>query len=960
MKIHEYREMMKYLTRPDVSKIEIPMPAPQAPAEPREMSNEEHAAHLNAQIEQGYATGGRVQMAGGGDPEKIARIKELVQSGEYNKKQIIDILEEEGYGRVRTGKDSIVNTIADELKVDLPVGMTQKGLAAHEAKGKYLPFYNNEKLETDLKKGKTISDISKDLYKNNTKFYNKIGITEDNLPVLNSALNSKIAKNKDFVDLHNDNLTENVKQQKQVLKDVNSFIKDNKQKYLDLYNTNKVGAPDQFKNDLIDFIEEKHPDFIKTTETYNPKNPLAKGSKVLDLPDLYERNVTRAGDYGRDVFLKKKIRESLGIAERPAKGEGISLDRMARNYNTTTQELLKGAQEEGIIPKINPITKTPINNETSYYKYARQLGVDPINKLFEGNVKFGVEHVGGIARAGKINDYETLDKVLAFDSNVNRNIKSTAYDNRLTKLIDIAKQAEPDKAKEYIKTINSLVAEGEKKYGIPLTRYKMVNDEIVSVHPNISLTDSNFKKSKLAIDHFITNDGLNHPNFEKLDPDLQKAIVNYSKDKTKEADSLLKGVLKEKGLSSEIIPGMRNILDSKILNNLIEVGSPAVNSIIKNASSFSKATGLPFNAGVGALFNSEKMQQEGLSVLKSLFYGGVKGASEDLLNFGAQILAAGPLMSKTLFDATIDAKKQPPEGIDSFDQIGGKQGAQSKFFNELFSVAPVDISEIPYIGSKWAVEQQSPKETIDNLVNVQTRKMIAELYPASNISETTVPGENNIMQQQKEDIKKNLYQEVFKNENLKKLYEQDLLKEKQIEGAEVKPKGLYNAEVITPNVPQEYSIGGRVGYAEGSNDELEIPTLNEEKFFSGPTREVSKEGITGIYYGAQDKPRVGYKDENFDIAASKNFNKLMGDTKPRYEASYTPNPDVGTFSVNKGPGYIGANYGREDLGNFSINKTPFTTEAGYNYDKGNLSYGIQALVDKFGNKDFKAGIKYKY
>ena len=60
MKIHEYREMMKYLTRPDVSKIEIPMPAPQAPAEPREMSSEEHAAHLNAQLNEGYAEGGTV------------------------------------------------------------------------------------------------------------------------------------------------------------------------------------------------------------------------------------------------------------------------------------------------------------------------------------------------------------------------------------------------------------------------------------------------------------------------------------------------------------------------------------------------------------------------------------------------------------------------------------------------------------------------------------------------------------------------------------------------------------------------------------------------------------------------------------------------------------------------------------------------------------------------------------
>ena len=42
--------------------------------------------------------------------------------------------------------------IANELEVDLPVGMTEKGFSAQEAKGKYLPFYNNEKLEAVIPK----------------------------------------------------------------------------------------------------------------------------------------------------------------------------------------------------------------------------------------------------------------------------------------------------------------------------------------------------------------------------------------------------------------------------------------------------------------------------------------------------------------------------------------------------------------------------------------------------------------------------------------------------------------------------------------------------------------------------------------------------------------------------------------------------------------------------------------
>jgi hypothetical protein len=919
------------------------------------------------------ADGGRIELAGGGDPEKIARIKELVKSGKYNKTQIIDILKKEGYGRTRTGKDSLVNKIADDLEVNLPQGLSKEGFSAHEAKGKYLPFYNNQKLKIDLENGKTLQDIGKELYKNNKKFYNNIGITENNISVLNNAISSKIRKNEDFISLHDANVNKNIKQQEQVLKDVDLFIKNNKQKYLTQYQNNKVGAPDQFKNDLLDFIEKEHPDFIKITETYNPKNPLAKGSRVLDLPDIHEREITKAGDYGRDVFLKKKIRESLGIAERPAKGEGISFNRMARNYNITTQELLKKAQSEGIVPKINPISNTPINSEASYYRYAKQTGVDPINTLFEGQVKFGVEHVGGIARAGKIGDYETLDKVLAMDSYTNRMVKSNSFDRRITNLIEIAKQSEPTKAKEYIETINDLVIKAEKQYGIPLTKYKLVKNEITPIHPNISLTDTVFKKAKLAINNFITNDGLNHPNFEKLDPDLQKTIVNYSKDKIKEGDSLLKGVLKEKGLSSEIIPGMRNILDSKILNNLVEVGSPAVNSIIKNASNLSKATGLPFNAALGALFNSEEMQEKGLSIPKGLLYGGIKGGSEDLLNFGAQVVSAIPLMSKTLFDATINAQRQPPEGIDSFDQIGGKQGTQNKFFNKLFNISPFDISEIPIIGSTWAAEQQTTKKTIDNLINLETRKEMAKLYPSPDISETTVPGENNIMQKQEMEIKKNLYQEIFKDQNLKTAYEQDLLKEKQNQGAEIKPRGLYNAEIITPNVPQEYAIGGRVKFAEGSDDpesDLYIPPLNKESI-SGTN--VPKEGIDGLYFRTRDeqrpipvdpttgkpissggirelkqvfssllsdtRPEAGYRKGNIDFYASKGINPFQGDTDFKYGASYTPEGNVGKFMIDKTPQYLGA---------------------GYTYQKDGLDFGITGLKDERGDKSIALRFGYNY
>jgi hypothetical protein len=96
-----------------------------------------------------------------------------------------------------------------------------------------------------------------------------------------------------------------------------------------------------------------------------------------------------------------------------------------------------------------------------------------------------------------------------------------------------------------------------------------------------------------------------------------------------------------------------------------------------------------------------------------------------------------------------------------------------KFFNELFSVQPFDISEIPGIGSTWLAERKTVKEKIDNFVNLETRKKMAELYPSPNISETEAPEQNNIMQQQEQEIKKNLYQEYFENPEIKKEYEKE-------------------------------------------------------------------------------------------------------------------------------------------------------------------------------------------
>jgi hypothetical protein len=74
----------------------------------------------------------------------------------------------------------------------------------------------------------------------------------------------------------------------------------------------------------------------------------------------------------------------------------------------------------------------------------------------------------------------------------------------------------------------------------------------------------------------------------------------------------------------------------------------------------------------------------------------------------------------------------------------------------------------------------------------------------------------------------------------------------------------------------------------------------------------------------QLNPMIGYGGENYNAYISKGINPY-GDKSLRYGAAYTPEGDKGTFTVDKGPGSIGA---------------------GYHYNDDNLTLGIGALKDK--------------
>jgi len=168
--------------------------------------------------------------------------------------------------------------------------------------------------------------------------------------------------------------------------------------------------------------------------------------------------------------------------------------------------------------------------------------------------------------------------------------------------------------------------------------------------------------------------------------------------------------------------------------------------------------------------------------------------------------------------------------------------------------------------------------------------------------------------------------------------------------------------------------GGRIGYAEESDDEL--PTLNtEEEYFGKKIKDIPERDITGPRVGFMDvkkrpnvqlnkseeeggggtggirelkqlllnnmqqlNPMIGYGGENYNAYISKGINPY-GDKALRYGASYSPEGDKGMFTIDKGPGSIGA---------------------GYQYVDDNLRLGIGALKDKLEGKGINLTANYKF
>jgi hypothetical protein len=436
----------------------------------------------------------------------------------------------------------------------------------------WLKNYTFDDLKKDLKSGKTKNQIAEDLYEKSPEYFDNLQKTrKPKQSVLNNiktAVGGRIFKKQDLLRLNELNEKNFLAREKLALKDVKNFIEKNQDAYKKVYASNKIGAVSNFREKVLDFMSKKYPEFIKRSK--GGQNILS-GQRVFTPYRLTER--TAKGQYSLDVGLKKDIRKALNIPERPLAGEGMTIPRLQRSYNKNLLSLVKIARDKNIIPK-------SIDSESKYFNYLKKTQIDPIRNLFGKKFNFGQEHLGGISRAVVVNDAESLAKITAIDPVVNRWVKGTQYDKRISSLMKLAKQSSGETAKGYIDSMNKLITESDEKFGLNQTKYKIAKDKIIPIQPKASLEDSLYKKAQRALKTFVATKRFKDPNFKLLPEELKKAVNFLKEGDVLKSNQFLKTAIRKGGAASVILLGAGAALNT--LTAPAEAGETGVAEKVKS------------------------------------------------------------------------------------------------------------------------------------------------------------------------------------------------------------------------------------------------------------------------------------------------------------------------------------------------------------------------------------------
>ena len=538
--------------------------------------------------------------------------------------------------------------------------------------GQILEYYNLDNLETDLKTGKTGPQIAQEIIDKNPE----IGFNQEAIVRMlrNATRNLKIRGEPKLAELYEKNRLKTSaasdKIQKQVAKDVDNFVKTNKNNYIPNYKSGNLGVRNKFYNDVINFIDKKYPNTVATNEKGTVR--VNAGTKHIPFLGKFRKGMATPtkGTYNNILYVTSQIDNALGI-KRPKTGQGQSLKEYSSNYQKAVNKLLKIGIKKGYIPAKNPKSNLPINNYYRYLDYMRDNLTHPLRAIFGNLINFSPEHPGGILKLVDQTDAKTLERVLPMQSFKEEGlkgkqqpnlVKGSTYDNRISSALTRAKDLPIDDIKgikKQVKIANDLSKKAAKEFGVQQATYEVEivdgKPKINTKYPPLTLGSSMLAKTKAAIQNFIANDSMKKPVFKKLPEKLQKGIKLINQGKN--ADAILTSHLKD------VIPEYEKVRNFKLPSfagsvDLSDVSPDLINKIGNVAKKIVPVLkGLGYTTGPLQTMPYVQQAERGLPLKETLITGTAR-LVEDTLNLPKTVanLFGGDLPYEATFGRKLSDK----------------------------------------------------------------------------------------------------------------------------------------------------------------------------------------------------------------------------------------------------------------------------------------------------------------
>ena len=814
MKVHEYREMMRYLTRKPLSDREV------------ELAYTDHLQKLNAPspmpVASGEELGTQLELAAGGvverenyklgsdfikDVYKANNISGIrVKKADSGNIYIAGRYTDKDGQRVTTGAKTFnpktatqkevtdfLNQTKRQLKGKTYGSATEAILGTAKAKLDYTELrkeYVNDLMEwldeaSKNPKYKTSEQLQKDLFKQ----FNQPKYTE----VPNGVHNKSI------------------------------FFQDGKfsiPRETEIFER-KVGSqkvPEKTVNDLSDFfLLKNNSNFEKVRDTAYDffTNKKADINKLPAEQQKILRNFSRdfikgqiKGEAGESIFLsglkqegfnfQNKVNEALYIKSLKEKiREELSNPNISQNRKNFLNKQLETISEQR-----NSILKDIYQSHPNLYKAAQHPG----NFVYEHKLP---RYIGDMINL----PYDYLARA-TFSPNAFNKFKFENFDKPLGALITEYNNAGDVASKSEIKNeIESLYNDFNKKTKVKGQGYL---DELKFEFGNkVKVKDNTPLISDLTTEDVYRDilRNVKHSNQYFKNEKLNKYVVE-GEDFNAFTKDLTNRVSKNKGAFYSF-PGQA--AESELLGTLAGRAGTVV-------SEYSRFVGGPIMATLGAGLNYPEMREKGFGKAESLGIGAIKAFTQDTFNF---ILDTLPMPAKYSAKGAVNdvAKEMEAKGENPYvEGTGGLKVLDvTKFDWNRFAEKHPGFFQFINKAADYVSEKLPTKYKVENIIEHEIKKdpnapfksQYYDIYDPRLDTEKLSSEEEN----------------KYKEKIRKQLFKQNPDVEKEYNKQDINPISAGPVYLGTEQA-QELKVGGRVGYKEGSDDGYtqEIPSLG----FSDP------------------------------------------------------------------------------------------------------------------------------